>query len=65
MTAVHSDAHCRVAGLRVPVLGPEWWWGGCVLFEKCIVDASISHMGSDRDFGLLLLCAGMNIAISL
>jgi len=39
--------------------------GGCVLFEKCIVDASISSVMIDVPCeGLLVVVDGMNIAIS-
>ena len=42
---VHSLPAVGLSALRVPVMGVEVVaGGGCVLFEKCIVDASISHM---------------------
>ena len=49
MTAVHSVPTVGLPALRVPVMGAgAGGWGGCVLFEKCIVDASISRdIGSD------------------
>ena len=49
MTAGSLCAHCVVGSLMCSVMGcggPAG--GGCVLFEKCIVDASISRdIGSD------------------
>jgi hypothetical protein len=68
MTAGSLCAHCVVGSLMCSVMGcggPAG--GGCVLFEKCIVDASISHMRvwSGLSGSGLLFVWGMNIAISL